>query len=70
MAVSGDLFIGSQRVKKSETFFASNPATGEKLEPGFSAAGAEEIEKACNLAWAAFPVYRELDPELRAHISG
>jgi 2,5-dioxopentanoate dehydrogenase len=66
MAVSGDLFIGSQRVKKSETFFASNPATGDKLEPGFSAAGPEEIEKACNLAWAAFHTYRELEPELRA----
>ncbi|MFL6617309.1 MAG: aldehyde dehydrogenase (NADP(+)), partial [Povalibacter sp.] len=66
MAVSGDLFIGSQRVKKPETFFASNPATGQKLEPGFSAAGSQEIEQACNLAWAAFHVYRELEPELRA----
>ena len=66
MPVSGDLFIGSQRVKKSETFFASSPATGQKLEPGFSAAGAEEIERACNLAWAAFHTYRELDIELRA----
>jgi NADP-dependent aldehyde dehydrogenase len=66
MAVSGDLFIGSQRVKKSETFFANNPATGQKLEPGFSAAGPEELEKACNLAWAAFHTYRELEPELRA----
>jgi NADP-dependent aldehyde dehydrogenase len=66
MPVSGDLFIGSQRVKKSETFFASNPATGQKLEPAFSAAGAEEIERACTLAWTAFHTYRELDLELRA----
>ena len=66
MAVTGDLFIGSQRVKKSETFFANNPATGQKLEPAFSAAGAEEVERACTLAWQAFPTYRELDPEARA----
>ncbi len=66
MAVTGALFIGSSRVKKSETFFASNPATGEKLEPGFSAAGPEELERACTLAWEAFHVYRELDLELRA----
>jgi NADP-dependent aldehyde dehydrogenase len=66
MAISGELFIGSQRVKKSETFFANSPATGQKLEPAFSAAGPEEIERACSLAWAAFETYRELDPELRA----
>src|SRR5512138_3110076 len=66
MAVTGALFIGSSRVKKSETFFANNPATGEKLEPGFSAAGPEELERACTLAWEAFHVYRELDLELRA----
>ncbi len=66
MAVSGDLFIGSRRIKKSETFFANNPATGQKLEPGFSAAGSEEIELACSLAWTAFHTYRELDPEARA----
>ncbi len=66
MAVSGDLFIGSRRIKKPETFFASNPATGQQLVPAFSAAGPEEIEQACKLAWEAFHVYRDLDPELRA----
>jgi NADP-dependent aldehyde dehydrogenase len=66
MAVSGDLFIGSQRVKNSETIFASTPATGDTLEPGFSAAGPAEIEQACNLACAAFHTSRELEPELRA----
>src|SRR5688500_10263371 len=66
MAISGDLFIGSQRVKKSEKIFATSPATGQKLEPGFSAAGPEEIERACNLAWEGFHPYRELEPDLRA----
>lgn len=66
MAVTGALFIGSQRIKKSETFHASSPSTGQKLEPAFSAAGPEEIERACTLAWEAFHTYRELDPEARA----
>lgn len=66
MAVSGELFIGGERVRKSETFYAANPATGQNLEPAFSAAGPAELQKACELAWAAFQTYAELDPELRA----
>lgn len=66
MAVSGDLFVATERVKKAETFHAANPSTGQSIEPAFSAAGPAEIEQACRLAWAAFQPYRELDPELRA----
>src|SRR6188768_3866945 len=66
MAVSGELFVGAERVKKGETFFAANPTTGQSIEPAFSAAGPAEVEQACKLAWAAFQPYRELDPELRA----
>ncbi|HKE93955.1 MAG TPA: aldehyde dehydrogenase family protein, partial [Povalibacter sp.] len=66
MAVSGELFIGGERVKKSETFFAANPTTGQNLEPAFSAAGPAEVEQACRLAWAAFRPFSELEPELRA----
>jgi alpha-ketoglutaric semialdehyde dehydrogenase len=66
MAISGELFIAGTRVAKPETFFAANPATGQSLQPAFSAAGQAEIDKACELAWSAFHTYRELDPELRA----
>ncbi|HEY6644364.1 aldehyde dehydrogenase (NADP(+)) [Povalibacter sp.] len=66
MAISGELLIGGTRVRKAETFSAFNPATGQALSPAFSAAGQTEVEQACELAWAAFHVYRELDPELRA----
>ena len=66
MAVSGELFVGGQRVRKAETFLAANPSTGEHLQPPFSAAGPEEIQRACELAWAAFRPFSELDPELRA----
>lgn len=66
MAVSGALFIGGEQVRKSETFRAANPTTGQTLDPPFSAAGPAEVEQACSLAWAAFRPFSELDPELRA----
>jgi NADP-dependent aldehyde dehydrogenase len=66
MAISGELLIGGQRVRRPETFLAVNPSTGENLQPPFSSANAEDVEKACELAWSAFHSYRELDPEKRA----
>jgi len=66
MPLSGQLFVGAQRIAKPETFFAKNPATGETLQPAFSAAGADEVERACVLARDAFDAYRNLDSDTRA----
>lgn len=66
MTISGELFIGGKRVRKAETFPAYNPSTGETIAPAFSAAGRDEVDQACALAWEAFHSYRELDAELRA----
>ena len=66
MPITGELFVGSARVRSSDTFHANNPATGLKLEPAFSSAGAAEVERACALAWAAFDDYRALDNDTRA----
>jgi 2,5-dioxopentanoate dehydrogenase len=66
MTVSGQLFIGTERVEAPRTFRALNPATGEELEPNFAAADADAVERACALAWSAFDPFRELDSELRA----
>jgi len=66
MPLSGELFVGAQRVAKPETVFAKNPATGETLQPGFSAAGTAEVDRACALAKEAFDVYRNIDSETRA----
>ena len=66
MAITGELFVGGTRIARPETFHAANPATGEHLQPPFSAASPEDIEKTCQLAWEAFHVYRELDTEQRA----
>lgn len=66
MALSGELFIGDARVARPETFFGINPATGERLQPGFSAATTTDVEQACELAWSAFDAYRESTAEARA----
>jgi alpha-ketoglutaric semialdehyde dehydrogenase len=67
MSISGDLFIGSERVRSSQTFRAANPATGATLEPGFSVADEAAVNRACELAGAAFDRFRGLDCEARAH---
>src|SRR6266487_2644376 len=66
MSISGKLFIGNERFGASRTFRAVNPATGEAIEPGFSAADAASVNQACELAWSAFDRFRELDSEVRA----
>lgn len=45
---------------------AVNPATGERLEPGFAGARLADVDRACGLAAAAFPGYRETRLEARA----
>ena len=40
--------------------FASNPITGERMQPGFIPATAEEVELAVRLAAEAFDVYRRV----------
>jgi NADP-dependent aldehyde dehydrogenase len=53
-------------LRSGEVFHAINPATGERLEPAFAQAGKSDVERACQLAWAAFDSYRQTDPQLRA----
>ena len=43
-----------------QAMYASNPTTGEHLEPGFIPATPEEVELAVRLAAEAFDVYRAL----------
>lgn len=63
MPLTGQLFIGRERVATAKTFRAANPATASYIDPPFSSAGAAEVERACALAWAAFDSYRGLDNE-------
>jgi 2,5-dioxopentanoate dehydrogenase len=66
MPVSGKLFIGARQVTTGDNFQAVDPASGEALEPAFSAAGLPDVEQACELAWSAFHEYRRLYPDVRA----
>jgi NADP-dependent aldehyde dehydrogenase len=66
MPVSGQLFIGGERVSTPATFVAMNPASGEAMQPPFSAADQAAVDKACALAWSAFDGFREIDSDVRA----
>ncbi len=67
MIVTGATLLGSQAVRGSAAeFYATNPASGECLEPGFAGGGAIEVDAACRMAEAAFDSYRETPLEQRA----
>ncbi|UEM19059.1 aldehyde dehydrogenase (NADP(+)) [Skermanella mucosa] len=67
MKITGDMLIGAKSVRGRETtFYAVNPASGEKMEPAFGGGGEAEVRQACELAWAAFDTYRETGLEARA----
>lgn len=66
MPLTGQLFIGRERVATAQTFRAANPTTASLIDPPFSSAGSAEVERACQLASEAFDQYRALDNETRA----
>jgi alpha-ketoglutaric semialdehyde dehydrogenase len=58
MDLIGLSFIGAQRGQSGgATFHGYNPATGESLTPEYHSASAAEVERAAQLAAAAFPVF-------------
>ncbi|UYG05024.1 aldehyde dehydrogenase (NADP(+)) [Halomonas sp. LR3S48] len=67
MTLQGKMLIGQEAVSGSSTpIHAVNPATGERLEPTYVGGSKAEVERACELAEAAFGTYRETTLELRA----
>ena len=65
-SIIGSLLIGAKSVRDNPAFRATNPMTGEPLEPAFAIAGAREVEQACALAQGAFDAFRETHDEARA----
>src|SRR5207245_3628807 len=56
--LTGQSIIGLQEgVEASERFYATNPATGQTLQTGFSPATADQVERAVQIASEAFAVY-------------
>lgn len=67
MELTGRQWIGAtQRMGGAGVLHAMNPATGERLEPGFGGGTAADVEAACALAGAAFDGYRATGLEERA----
>ncbi|MGQ4877977.1 aldehyde dehydrogenase family protein, partial [Billgrantia sp. LNSP4103-1] len=67
MTVNGKMLIGREAASgSSKPINAVNPATGERLEPTYAGGSAAEVERACELAEAAFATYRETTLEQRA----
>lgn len=67
MTLEGKLLIGQQAVSGNQAEIrATNPATGEKLEPVYIGGGKPEVERACKLAEAAYDSYQESSLEDRA----
>ncbi|MFD2664345.1 MULTISPECIES: aldehyde dehydrogenase (NADP(+)) [Halomonas] len=67
MTLEGKQLIGQQAVlSDGKAIQAVDPATGETLSPVYPGGGQAEVERACELAWAAFDAYRETGLEARA----
>lgn len=64
--MDGSFLIGAEAVRTEEFFRAYDPSTNALIEPDFSVATPEHVERACALADAAFDSYRETTPEARA----
>jgi NADP-dependent aldehyde dehydrogenase len=66
-SLTGQMLIGKAAASGRETALRGiDPASGSELEPAYGGAGANDLDRACALASAAFDAYRETSPELRA----
>lgn len=66
ISLSGELFVGGERVRSSLSFAGIDARIGQPLQPLFHEADTATVERACELAWSAFAVFRKLDIEARA----
>ena len=67
MTVNGEMLLGNRAVTGSGSpEYATNPTTGEKLEPAFPSAGKDDVQLACKLAESAFDAYRNIPLQQRA----
>jgi 2,5-dioxopentanoate dehydrogenase len=67
MPITGEMIIGAAFVRgRDGEFRAVDPASGQALEPAFGGGGADEVDRACALAWDAFDIFRETGLEERA----
>lgn len=67
MKITGQMLIGSSEVTGTDaTLYATNPASGETLQPSFGGGGQREVAQACLLAKQAAVTYRATSLTARA----
>ncbi len=66
MTLTGEFFIGDCTMRSSTTFRALGAASGNALEPPFYVADTGAVNRACEVAWADFPRYRDIGIVQRA----
>jgi NADP-dependent aldehyde dehydrogenase len=69
MQLSGEMLIGGKSVRgQAGPLHATNPATGEPLQPPFFGGSTDDVDTACTLADAAFNPFRAAPLEQRARL--
>ncbi|TKC86010.1 aldehyde dehydrogenase (NADP(+)) [Trinickia terrae] len=69
MRIAGEMLLGASPVRGANgTLRAFDPAQNREIEPAFGAGGAEDVERACELAEAAFDAFRAAPLEVRASL--
>ena len=67
MQLLGHSLVAGERVSRgSAVFYGKNAATGEPLEPAYTAASTEDVAAAARAAAAAFPAFAKTAPSVRA----
>jgi alpha-ketoglutaric semialdehyde dehydrogenase len=66
MTLTGKLIIGCGRIENTESFSGIEAASGRLIDPTFSAAGPDEVDRACEIADLAAIPYASTDREERA----
>lgn len=62
----GSIVAGEMQTATEQMFFAYNPENGERLQPAFSEATSEQLQRAVQAADCAFTQYRQLSVAKRA----
>ena len=67
MELTGKSLIGNTAVYGvGPAYRGVDPSSGREIEPAYGGAGAEDLDRACALAWSAFDPYRETSLDRRA----
>ena len=67
MQLTGEMLIGASAMRGTDKpVQAIEAQTGKPMEPSYGGGSAADVDRACELAWAAFDTYRETSLEDRA----